>query len=233
MVNAASGAKDAIEPIIDLIDIQKKKKSRIALNAFLTVLGLALSFIPAVGPEAGLPVLATAAANAVIDGVKAVPDLAKKIWPTGGESTVDFQIGALTSLLDNGLRPSLESNFEELLFIVQGLNQTNTSAFLAFAGQGTFSAPTVQGPAAGAASETQKAILQQSMTTFLVSVTLSQNDWQALLVPEVDAEGIFNGDTACPDWASSQCNDNKDAMRCHAHYYSGQCHDTYWWYSLE
>ena len=230
MVDAASGAKDAIEPIIDLIDVQKKGTSRIALNVFLTVLGLALSFIPAVGPEAGLGVLTLAAANAAIDSVKTVPEMAKELWPTGGGSTVDFQIEALTDLFTNGLLPSLNSTFEELLFIVQGLNQSDPSAFLAFAGQGTFSAPTVQGPAAGAASDVQKAILKQSMTTFLVSVALSQNDWQALLV---DAEGLFNGNKACPDWASSQCNDDKDGMKCHSHDSSGQCQGTCWWYSVE
>ena len=233
LVDAASGAKAAIEPIIDLIDVQKKGTSRIVLNVFLTVLGLAPSFIPAVGLEAGLGVLTLAAANAAIDGVKAVPEMAKELWPTGGGSTVDFQIKALTDLFTNGLLPSLNSNFEELLFIVQGLNQSNPSAFLAFAGQGTFSAPTVQGPAAGAASDVQKAVLKQSMTTFLVSVALSQNDWQALLVPGVDAEGLLNGNKACPDWASSQCNNDKDAMKGHSHDSSGQCQGTCWWYSVE
>ena len=233
MVDAASAAKDAIEPIINLIDIQKTSKSRMALNVFLTVLGVALSFIPAIGPEAGLGALTLTAANAAIDGVKAVPDMAKKLWPTSGTDTIDFQIEELTDLFDNGLLSSLDSNFNDLLSIVQGYSQPDTSAFLAFASQGLFSTPSVQGPAAGAASDTQKDILKQSMTTFLVSLALSQNGWQALLVPGVDAEGLFNGNKVCPDWAGSQCNNDKDNMRCHGHYYSGQCFDTYWWYSVE
>ena len=233
LVDAATAAKDEIEPIINLIDVQKKRKGRIALNIFLSVLGVALSFIPVIGPEAGLGDLSLLAANAAIDGIKKVPDLAKTLWPTGGEDTIDFQIQALTKVFTDDLLPSLETNFRNLLTTVQGLAQPDTSAFLAFASQGTFSVPTVQGPASGAASDVQKEILKQSMTTFLVSMALSQNDWQALLVPGVDAEGLYNGNKVCPDWASSQCNDHKDTMGCHSHDPSGQCHGTYWWYSVE
>ena len=235
MADAASGATVTIDPIIQLIDIQKKQTSRIAVDIFLTVLGLALSFIPAIGPEAGLSLLTLAAANAAIDGVKAVPEMAKKLWPAGGKSTVEFQTDALRNLFTNGLLSNLETNFNDLLAIVQGSNQSDPSAFLAFASQGTFSAPAILGPASGAGSDVQKAILKQSMTTFLVSEALSQNDWQALLVPGVDAEGLHNRNKACPDWANRnlQCNDKPDAMGCHGHYSSGQCQDTYWWYSVE
>ena len=233
MQDAASAAKDAIRPIITLIDIQRKNKSRIALDVFLTILGAALSFIPFVGPEADLGIFAIIAANAAIEGVKKVPDLAKKLWPAGEENTVDFQIDALTDFFDNGLLPSLTQNFGVLLSIVQGFGQPDTSAFLAFAGQGAFSVPAISGPAAGAGSTVQADILKQSMTTFLVSVALAQNGWQALLVPGVDAEGLYNGDTACPAWASSQCDDDKDVMGCHSHDAFDQCQGTYWWHSVE
>ena len=234
LVDAASAAKDTIQPIIDLIDDQKKQKyERLAINIFLAALGVALSFIPLIGPEAGLTTFELFVANVAIRGVKKAPDMAEKLWPTGGGDTVDYQVDALTDLFTKGLLPSLETNFEDLLSIVQGFSQPDPSAFLGFAGGGDFSVPTVQGPAAGAASDAQKAILKQSMTTFLVSTALSQNGWQALVVPGVDAEGLFNGNKACPDWASSQCNDDKDAMKCHGHYSSGQCFDTYWWYSVE
>ena len=235
LVDAASAAKDAIEPIIKLIDVQKKQHGRIAINAFLTVLGLALYFIPVIGPEAGLAAKELLVANAAISGVKAVPDMAKKLWPTGGDDTVEFQTDLLTDLFDEGLLRNLKSNFNDSLSVVQGLAQPNTSAFLAFAGQGVFSAPAVQGPATGAGSEEQQKILKQSMTTFLVSMALAQNDWQALLVPGVDAEGLYNRNPnkACPDWASSDCNDDNDAMGCHSHDNYGQCQGTYWWYSVE
>lgn len=233
---AAESAAATIEPIIALIDIPKRDKSRLALNVFLTVSGLALSFIPVVGPEVGLGVLSLAALNTAIAGVKQVPDLAKKIWPSGAEDTVDFQTDALKILFTgpSGLRTQLNTNFADILSVVQGLNQPNTDAFLAFAGQGIFSVPTTMAPTVKAASPEQKRALVQSMTTFLVSVALAQNGWQALILPGVDAEGLHNGNTACPQWAGSECSDDKHKdLGCQGHEATGQCQDTYWWYSVE
>ncbi|KAL8760716.1 MAG: hypothetical protein Q9184_003118 [Pyrenodesmia sp. 2 TL-2023] len=229
-------AEPTISPIIKLIDVPQRDQSRLAVNALLTVLGLALSFIPVVGPGAGLGVLTLAALNTTIAGVKQVPELAKKIWPSGAQDTVDFQIAALTYLFagPGGLRTQLNTNFANILSVVQGLNQPNTDAFLAFAGQGIFSVPITMAPTVKAGSDEQKQALVQSMTTFLVSVALAQNGWQALILPGVDAEGIHNGDKACPQWAESDCSEDEDKdLGCQSHEPTGQCQDTYWWYSKE
>ncbi|KAL8626781.1 hypothetical protein Q9189_007528 [Teloschistes chrysophthalmus] len=76
---AAESTKDTITLIINVIDMPEKDKSGIARNVLLTVLGVALSFIPIVGPEAGFGVLTLLTFNAAIAGVKQVPDVAKKI----------------------------------------------------------------------------------------------------------------------------------------------------------
>ncbi|KAL8785266.1 MAG: hypothetical protein Q9213_003470 [Squamulea squamosa] len=206
----------------------------IALNLILTVLGVALSFIPAVGPSAGLGILSLMALNGVIAGVKQVPDAAKKIWPSGSENTIDFQIDTLRDLFigPRGLQTQLTTNFGDTLAIVQGLNQSDPSAFLALAGQGLFSVPITQAPSVKAASPEQKLALEQSMTTFLVSEALAQNGWQALILPGVDGEGLHNGDKQCPAWAEAECAD-KNEIGCQSHDPTGLCHDSYWWYSVE
>ncbi|KAL8904146.1 MAG: hypothetical protein Q9207_003470 [Kuettlingeria erythrocarpa] len=232
---AANSAEGTIQPIIRQIDVPERKKTRVALSAFLTVLGFALSFIPVVGPEAGLGVLSLAAINTAIAGAKQVPDLAKKIWPSGVEDTVDFQIDALMTLFSGAsesLQAQLHTIFAAILAVIQGLDQLNTDAFLAFVGQGLFSVPTIEAPSVQAASEKQKRDLMQSMNTFLVSVALSQNGWQALILPGVDAEGLRNGDSLCPQWAEPDCSSDKD-IGCDGHDPTGQCHDNCWWYSQE
>ncbi|KAL9014189.1 MAG: hypothetical protein Q9173_001152 [Seirophora scorigena] len=101
-------------------------------------MGLALSSIPVFGPEVGLGVLSLKALNTAVAGIKQVPNLAKAIWPSGAENTVDFQIDALTNLFRGpgaSLRSQLRSNFGDTLAAIQGLDQWNTGAFLAFAGQ--------------------------------------------------------------------------------------------------
>ncbi|KAL8652293.1 MAG: hypothetical protein Q9226_004330 [Calogaya cf. arnoldii] len=234
LTTAIEQSSSYIGPIIKLIDEPERDKSGIFLDVFLTVLGVGLSFIPVVGPAAALGItgLGLVLINGAIAGVKQVPAIAQKIWPSGTEDTIPLQIDALEILFQNTLSVNLRQNFDDTLGIIQGLGQGNTSAFLAFADQGVFALSPQDSPIAKAFDDDTQKLLRQSMTTFLVSEALAQNGWQALILPGVDGEGINNGDQACPQWADPECNASKD-VGCSGHDEFGQCLDYYWWYSVE
>lgn len=229
---AIGHSSSSISPIINLIDEPKRDKSGIFLNVFLTVLGVALSFIPVIGPALGLGLAGIVLVNSVIAGVKQVPAIAQKLWPSGTEGTVALQIDTLTTLFEDTLSSSLKQNFQDTLGIIQGLQQDNTSAFLAFAGQGSFAIPTKDSPIAQVFEDANQEKLDQAMKTFLVSEALAQNGWQALILPGVDGEGINNKDQRCPQWAEDACNESPD-IGCSGHDEFGQCDQYYWWFSPE
>lgn len=236
MATAISEAAPAITGIINLIDTPMKPKTRVGLDAALTVLGFALSFIPIVGPEAaGLTVLGAAAINLVTSGIKQLPDAAKTLWPAGTVDTTFYQIDQLTQEFPGGggISTQLALNFQYALETVQGLNQPDTSSFLLFTGQGQLSNKRGSNPNVQASSPEQQAALRQFLITFLVSTALSQNNWQILLIPGADALGLYNGTAGCPGWASD-CDSGKESntdIGYHSLDTYNQCDNTYLWYS--
>ncbi|KAL8804077.1 MAG: hypothetical protein Q9182_002790 [Xanthomendoza sp. 2 TL-2023] len=228
--DAIEHSSSHISGIIDLIDQPERDIHRgIFLNVFLTVLGVALGFIPVIGPTLGAGV---GIANEVITGVTKVPAIAQKLWPSGTENTKSLQIDALTNDIQNTLQPSLKQNFNETLQIIQGLQQNDTSAFLVFADKGKFALSTKDSPTAKTFDESNQKVLIQAMNTFLVSEVLARNGWQVLILPGVDGEGINNGTQSCPQWAVYECNASKD-IGCSGLDEYGQCNDYYWWFSKE
>ena len=171
----------SIDGIIHLVD--PVKKTHVGLNAFLTVLGLGLGFIPAIGPEiAGVSSLAISAANIALDGIKKAPGIAQQIWPKGTQDSQPTQIDALEGNIPVVLS-ELQANLQNGLKSIQGVNQSDVSTFLAFTGNGNFSVSQGSAPSFSAATGTEIQPLLMAFTTYLVSTALSQNGWHALLLP--------------------------------------------------
>ena len=218
-------ASQQIESIIDLVD--PVKKTHTTLNAILTVVSLAVSFLPIIGPESALAIelgaTGLAAANLMIKGIKNAPSLAQQVWPAGTEDSQDVQIDQLNGMLDQTLKPTVLSNVEGALQLVQGVNQTNVSDFLAFVGQGDLSIRNTLGLLS---TSTVSAL---AMTTYLVTTALASNGWHILMVPGADPT---KGSSQCPTWTGG-CGEqtDMDASKCpHLNNFT-QCTESYWWYS--
>ena len=183
-MNAASDIIDALIPIVD-----PEKKTHVKLNYALTALSFGISFIPVVGPEfSELSTLTIDAANLALDGIKKAPDVAKSLWPAGTQDTQDEQISILRGSIPY-LELRLLESLGEGLGLVQGVNQNNTSAFLAFASGGGFSRSDVRSlpkdssVSVGGLSSVIIQPLLLAFTTYLVSTALAQNGWYILQVP--------------------------------------------------
>ena len=92
------------------------------------------------------------------------------------------------------LREQLQFNLEQGLKLVQGVNQSDVSSFLAFTGNGDFSVSSNNGPPTIKASlgQTVQPLLL-AFTTYLASTALSENGWHALILPGVNPAGMTNG----------------------------------------
>lgn len=233
MGTACDQAQDVIAGIIQLID--PTKQTHVTFDTVLSVLGMGLSLIPDIGPIIGsiygFGIAGATAIDEVTKAVQVIPSIAEQIWPTGTINTQAFQIDQLTEQLSGagGIRNTLHQNFANALLIVQGSDQNNVSAFLAFASNGTFSVPQTQAPNVVASSPAQGLALLQAFTTYLTSAALSQNGWRALMLPGVEPLGVANGTANCPDWAASDCEKSRN-LGCSGYTQFLQCDNYYWWY---
>ena len=228
MDTAIDDSQASISGIIELVD--QPKKQRVGLSRLLTALALGLSFIPAIGPEfAGLTSTAISAANIALTGLKGAPGVAQAIWPTGTTDSRSVQIDELNAQIPV-LRQQLQSNLENGLKLVQGVNQSDVSNFLAFTGEGKFTGSLRDAPPQIEASKGEVVQpLLLAFTTFLASTALDKNGWHALLLPGVNPAGMTNGSAGCPSWANengNRCNGLAD-LNCGGYDSNGQCDGTY------
>lgn len=189
---AISNSQSSVTGIINLIDKPEKKK--VGLNALLTALSVGLSFIPAIGPEiAGVTGAAVTVASIALQGLQKAPTVAQAIWPRETEDSRLVQMDQL-SLQIPLLQQQLQFNLEQGLKLVQGVNQSDPSTFLAFTGNGDFSVALNNAPPTIEASQGQTVQpLLLAFTTFLASIALSKNGWHALMLPGVNPAGMTAG----------------------------------------
>ncbi|KAI9701444.1 MAG: hypothetical protein M1836_001499 [Candelina mexicana] len=186
-------------------------------------IGLAFLVIPeAAALEAG----AAAVAKVFLTSIQQAPTVAKALWPPGTIEEATYEYGKLSSQLTN-VAGALGPRIEDALGLVLGINQTDTSTFLAFAGRGDFSKPRDQG--VSVSIQTEHLLL--AFTTFLVSQALVDQGWHAVIAIGVDPLGITNGTESPPGWrdglvASFVWHD----LNCHTYDNNSQC-DNAWWYS--
>ncbi|KAL8964619.1 MAG: hypothetical protein Q9183_004329 [Haloplaca sp. 2 TL-2023] len=235
VTDALNIAGDLINAIVNSIDQREAPKTNILPNILLSVLSAGLFLIPGIGPIAGVSALGIQAANVGLNAIKASPAAARALFPQGtGERPQENEIDIL-SVQTATLIQDLRENIQTTLSLVQGVAQTNTSAFLAFASDGQFSSSRrdVGTPDVGQIRRSQDRIspLLIAYTTFIASTTLAQTGWFAILVPGADPRGLTNGTTQYPAWAGDDRND--DDLQCSDYNDFGQCNGTYWWYSQE
>ncbi|KAL8923176.1 MAG: hypothetical protein Q9208_004739 [Pyrenodesmia sp. 3 TL-2023] len=136
MFNAAFEAQGEIVNIVQTIH-PPNKKSGVLLHDILSALtaGLAFLVIPEAAALAGAAALI---APIFLKAIQQAPGLAKIIWPLGTVEREIIEIGALGSQ-SSKVTAALSDRISRALASVMGRNETDLSAFLAFAQNGEFS----------------------------------------------------------------------------------------------
>lgn len=213
MNDAIMRAADAISSITAVVDSDAKAKHNWAEDIIVTALGAVVAAIPGVGPEASLALTlgvkgATAAAGQA-------PAAVTYLWSRGSKSpseTKEYQNDELQQLLNGGgtsVQTILDGNIDTTLAILQGVEISGTpdsfSNFVNFTSQGRYSDSnkiTVNGD-----SESAHTNLLSTFNTYLISTSLAQNGFYAVLLPGLDPVAVYNNTANnCPKWAGSNCN---------------------------
>ena len=137
------------------------------------------------------------------------PMLADAFWSSGITGSMVKISELVESLAD--IKRQFQTNLQNTLSLIQGVNQTGVSLFLALASKGDLAAlkSTIPGVS------TYKVGLANSFSstpfdTYLKTSALAQNNWTALLIPGVEAHKVQNGTRNCPSWAKADCSISRD-----------------------
>lgn len=235
MGDAMNQAADSVSGMISLVDPIKPTNTKLRL--FLNILTFGLTLLSQF--ELGIPATGMIVFNTIISAIEKAPVVHDQIWPKETAESQDIQINQLTDQLQgpNGIHTTILDKLERTLEVVQGTNQTDVSAFLAFAANGHFSIGEIPTLIQGLGDSVYKSILQ-IFTTYLISEALHQNGWHALIVPGVNPLDMDLGkEGTCPPWAAGkekfQCDWwNRDTkwMGCQSYDDNNMC-DNHWWYS--
>lgn len=260
---ATLDAGNLVADIVEVID-PPTKQSNVFLDDLLAALSAGLAFLAI--PEAaalGMPYLAipqyltsndflggaaAAIAPIFLKAIQQAPAVARIIWPIGSVQREIIEIGDLQNQLETVVA-ALEPRIAQALATVMGKNQTDISAFLAFAKEGDFSRPRDQFP--DIVNDTSGLLV--GFTTFLVSEALVLDDWHAVASIDTDPFGLSNKSASCPFWLQNFATGDPnpyeyDPANCpginftHFNYYDldcyaydeySQCNNSYWWYSRD
>ncbi|KAL9627717.1 MAG: hypothetical protein Q9204_006377 [Flavoplaca sp. TL-2023a] len=228
-------AADSVSGMISVVDPIKEQKT--GLRLFLSVLTFGLSFLNSF--NLGLSTLQTALFSAVIDAIAKSPMVRDQLWPKETAESQDVQIDQLTDELQgpNGIHSRILDNLAKTQEVVQGANQTDVSAFLAFTSGGFFSADNNPSPFQDLGSRVHRGLLQV-FTTYLISEALRLNGWHALIVPGANPVTMDNGTGQCPKWAEGtgkyQCDwwdGSTKWFACGDAYDANNMCENSWWFS--
>lgn len=227
-------AADSVSSIISVVNPIKPKRSKLRL--LLSILTFGLTIIN--GLDFGLSTAVTTVFSDVITAIDKAPMVKDTLWPKETAESQDVQSDMLTDEWQgpSGIHSTILGNFARTLQVVQGTNQTDVSAFLAFASGGHFSVDNTPSPFNDLGPDAEHGLLQL-FTTYLVSEALQKNEWRALIVPDTNPLTIDQGTGPCPRWANGtgkyQCDwwDRKHKwMGCQSYDVNSMC-DNHWWYS--
>ncbi|KAL8784978.1 MAG: hypothetical protein Q9213_003639 [Squamulea squamosa] len=234
MDSTMNQAADSVSGMISVVDPIKKQKTKLRL--FLNILTFGLSFLNTF--DLGLTTLQASLFSAVIDAIGKSPVVRDQLWPKETAESQDVQIDQLTDQLQGptGIHSTILDNLARTQDVVQGTNQTDVSAFLAFTSGGVFSVDDNHSPFQNLGNNVHKSLLQV-FTTYLVSEALHLNGWHALIVPGANPVTIDNGTGPCPSWAEGKGKYKCDWwdgstkwMACNTYDPNNMC-DNHWWYS--
>ncbi|KAL8935352.1 MAG: hypothetical protein Q9211_004744, partial [Gyalolechia sp. 1 TL-2023] len=200
MDNAMNQAADSVSSMISVVDPIKSAHTRLRL--FLNILTFGLTLLSQF--DLGLTASGTMIFTTVINAIEKAPIVHDQIWPKETAESQDVQIDQLTDLLQspNGIHTAILDRLDRTLEVVQGANQSDVSAFLAFAADGHFSMGNVPSLIQGLGDSVHRGILQ-IFTTYLISEALHRNGWHALIVPGTNPLDMDLGkEGTCPAWAA-------------------------------
>ena len=221
MYNAAIEAGDLVNSIVTTVD-PPNKSFHVFISDLLSALSSGLAFL-AIPEAAALAGAAATIAPTFLKAIQQAPSVAKSIWPPGTVQRDVIEIGQIHNQLSTVL-DRLSPRITNALATVQGRNQTDISAFLAFAQQGAFSNPRDQWP--DIASDTKGLLV--GFTTFLVFELLLLDGWHVSVALGVNSTNMSGSDARCPDW---QCDCGKFLdLGCTSYDNHSQCKNNYWWY---
>ena len=210
-----------VDSVTSVADSDQKTHHHWIIDVLVTTLGVALSLIPDVGPEAS--VLLKLGVKSAKGVAGAVPSAAKTVWSNGQGAQENMQLvqdDELQSLLTGDTGADVESllneNINTTLAIVQGVELSNAtndySTFVLFAENGRYSTnDNIRIPVDNNTIST----LQTFFYIYLISTSLAQNGFYTVLIPGVNPVSIYNDPTNnCPGWAGSYCNSKTKDLGC-------------------
>ncbi|KAI4170005.1 MAG: hypothetical protein LQ343_005254 [Gyalolechia ehrenbergii] len=235
MNNAMNQAADSISSMISVVDPIKPTHTRLRL--FLNILTFGLTLLSRF--DLGLTASGTIVFGTIISAIDKAPIVHDQIWPKETAESQDVQVDQLTDQLQGppGIHTTILAQLDRTLEVIQGTDQSDVSAFLAFAAGGHFSMGDIPSLIQDLGDSVSKGILQ-IFTTYLISEALHQNGWHALIVPGTNPLDMDLGkEGTCPPWAAGkgkyQCDWwNRDTkwMGCESYDKDTMC-DNHWWYS--
>ncbi len=223
MDNAIIRAADDISHITAVVDSTTNAKHNWAKDVIVTALGVVVAAIPGVGPEASLALTLVVKAGMAAAGQ--APAAVSYLWSRGSQSPADtqeIQNGQLQALLDGptgtSVRSILDRNINTTLAILQGVEMDNTpddfSNFVNFTSQGRYS-DSGNKITVDADSDAAYSTLTSTFNTYLISTSLAQNGFYAVLLPGLDPVAVYSDPASnCPTWAGSSCNSKSKDVGC-------------------
>ncbi len=223
MDKAISRAAAEISTITAVVDSSSNTKHHWAENIIVTALATTIALIPGVGPEASLAL--SLAYKAGTGAAGQIPGIVKNVWSarsTDPEQTKELENNQLAILLIGSTNTSVQSvldfNTNMTLAILQGVeigtSKTDYSSFLEFTDGGRYSDSGKKILLNADNFETSDKLLT-TFTTYLISGSLAQNGFYAVLIPGLNPAAVYSDPSSnCPSWAGSSCNSKSSDVGC-------------------
>lgn len=175
------------QPLITELD--PRQKTGFVLGDLLTALtaGLAFIGIPEVG--AGVSAATAAAGKTFLTGLQQAPGVAKAIWPNGTLDSQSVQLGNIDSELS-----SVMDGFTTAVQAALKTVMSDLPSFIAFAENGAFS-----GQDSTNVPQDFEA-LELALRTYVLSTTMSANNWRALPITSVTKEDVESNVPGSGGW---------------------------------
>lgn len=135
--------------------------------------------------------------------IEHTPALNDAFWSPGTTGSLAKTSSMKEALAD--IKKQIEVNLQNTLSLIQGVNQTDVTLFLALTRAGDFTVDQRDAPRVTANGSSAQDLSDVPFRTYLITSALVQNNWSALMSPGVDASRLRYEAKACPSWGSAGC----------------------------
>ena len=157
------------------------------------------------------------------------PKLRDAFWSSGITDSM-VKISNMEKALAD-IKRQFQTNLGNTLSLIQGVNQTDVSLFLALTNQGHFAAQESVRPRVDIDANSKSSFSSSPFKIYLITSALAQINWTALILPGVDVYGLLNDRRDCPSWAKANCTLTR-YYSCNErpHFSRDECLDESWAY---